>query len=191
MALLVGSRGWRRTAAAALAGSCLLWAPPDVHPEPSFSESHVKATFLFNLAKYVEWPADAFETPTAPIIIGVLRADAFKAELERVVAAKHIEGRPLSIRHVRTHPDMARCHMIFISASDQNDLGHILNHVTLLPVVTVGEDAQFMQHGGVINFVTKDDKIRLEINLDATRRAGLEISSKLLSVANVVRGRSK
>lgn len=157
--------------------------------ELTFSEYQVKAMFLFNFAKYVEWPSDVFTDTNAPITIGVLGENRFGDELQKVVAGKNVSGRTIVLRQVENANDASKCHILFISASEKNRLGEILGKIKGLPVLTVGETEQFTGQGGIINFMRKEDKVRLEIDLNAARQAKLQLSSKLLSVADVVKGK--
>ena len=153
------------------------------------TEYQVKAVFLFNFAKYVDWPAAAFTNASAPITIGVLGEDRFDDNLRRTVAGKTVNGRAFVIRHIAVDESTEGCHILFISDSEKKRLGEILDKIKARPVLTVGETGQFLESGGMINFVKKEGRIRLEINLDAARQAGLQISSKLLNVADAVKGK--
>src|SRR5712671_3441341 len=159
--------------------------------ETPLTEHQVKSLFLLNFAKYVDWPSDVFTAPDAPIVIGVLGEGKFGGELAKTVEGKSVQGRPILIRQIQTPEDSGKCHILFIGSSEKASLVEILNRIKTKPVLTVGETDQFMEQGGVINFVKKEGRVRLEINLEAARQAKLEISSKLLSVADVVKGKLK
>jgi hypothetical protein len=169
----------------------LLGLNPGFCGDSSFTEYQVKALFLLNFTKYVDWPPAAFAETNSPIIIGLYGEDKFGDALKQAVEGKTIGGRRIVIQPVEKGGDPGKCHMLFISDSETDHLGEILDKIKALPVLTVGETDQFMEQGGMINFVKKEGKIRLEINLDAARQAGLEISSKLLNVADVVKGKLK
>jgi hypothetical protein len=156
----------------------------------AFPEYKVKALFLFNFAKYVDWPEAAFPTPGSPIIIGLIGQDNFKDELNRAVEGKIVNGRAIVVKRVSTDPEMNACHILFVSSSEKSRLDEILGKTRHWPVLTVGELAQFLAKGGIVNFTLKDEKIRLEIDLDSARQAGVRISSKLLSVAEFVKGKT-
>ena len=158
--------------------------------ELSMTEYQVKALFLLNFTKYVDWPTNAFDETNAPIVIGLYGEDKFGDALKKAVEGKTINGRRLIIQPVEKNGDLGKCQMLFISDSEKDHLGEIMDKIKALPVLTVGETDQFMEHGGMINFVIKGGKVRLEINLDAARQAKLEISSKLLGVADVVKGKT-
>jgi hypothetical protein len=157
--------------------------------EPAMTEYQVKALFLLNFTKYVDWPPAAFAGTNSPIVIGVYGEDKFGDALTNAVEGKTISGRQIIIQPIEKDGDTGKCQMLFISDSEKNHLGEILDKIKVLPVLTVGESDQFLERGGMINFVKKEGKVRLEINLAAARQAKLEISSKLLGVADVVKGK--
>ena len=158
--------------------------------EPALNETQVKSLFLINFAKYVDWPPVAFDGAAAPIVIGLWKDDKFSEVLGQTVERKHVGGRRIVFRLIAAGDDTANCHILFIRDAQKTRLGEILGKTQGLPVLTVGEMDQFLESGGVINFVKKEGKVRLEINLAAARQAGLGLSSKLLSVADVVIGKA-
>ena len=160
----------------------------NVDASPSqFREYQIKAAFLYNFVKFVEWPAEAFGDDNAPIILGVLGEDPFGVALESV-EGKIVRGRELVIRRFKGVQDLDFSHILFISSSERARLTQILENLTGSSVLTVGEMAQFAELGGIINFTVRKNEIRFEINVDAAQRAGLQISSQLLRLAKVVRG---
>ena len=158
--------------------------------ETSLAEYRVKSLFLLNFAKYVDWPSNAFAGTNAPIAIGLIGDDKFAAELSKTVAGKTASGRRIVIQPIEKDDDFPKCHILFVAGSDKKRLGEILDEIKTLPVLTVGETEEFMQRGGVINFAKREGKVRLEINLNASRQAKLVISARLLSVADVVKGKA-
>lgn len=157
--------------------------------EASLSEYQVKALFLVNFAKYVEWPEKAFEDTNKPFVIGVVGENNFGPHLEKAIEGKNVSGRAIQILAVEKDDDLAKCHILFVSASEKKHLSEIVAKVKELPVLTVGEAEPFISQGGVINFTKKEGKVRLQIDLGAARKAKLQLSSKLLSVADSVTGR--
>jgi len=151
--------------------------------QTSMSEYQVKALFLLNFVKYVDWPAEA----SSPIVIGILGQDNFGDSLTDAVAGKNIDGRSIVIKHLSADNDPSGCTILFISSSETSRLSQILGKTSALPILTVGETESFLQNSGIINFTLQDGKIRLAINLKAAQKVNLQISSKLLSVADVVR----
>ena len=167
----------------------LLGITRDACGEVAFTEYQVKALFLLNFTKYVEWPAQALPQAGSPIVIGVMGDEQFGDQLKAVVTGKTANGRPIEVRHLGRDDDCPKCQILFISVSEKKHLAEILEKVKSAPVLTVGETEQFTHLGGIINFTNKEGRVRLEINLNAARLAKLELSSKLLSVADTVHGK--
>lgn len=165
--------------------------PPAAGGEVSLSEYQVKALFLLNFSKYVEWPASALGETNLPITIGVHGENKFGDDLRKTVAGKSIGGRSIAIRQIESADDLAKCHILFISDSESKHLPDILGRVKGLPVLTVGESEQFTEQGGIINLARKEGKVRLEVNLEGAAQAKLQINSKLLSLADTVKGKQK
>jgi hypothetical protein len=166
----------------------VLAAPEKIVETPSLSESQVKALFLFNFAKYVDWPTGVFPSDGSPIVIGVVGQDSFGDNFQKVTAGKSINGRQVVIKSVASAEEYKTCHILFVSASEKDHFSAILDAVKDNAVLTVGETDGFLSQG-MINFTKKASKIRLEINLKAAQDARLQLSSRLLSVADVVLGR--
>ncbi|MFC1735784.1 YfiR family protein [Candidatus Hydrogenedentota bacterium] len=155
--------------------------------QTSYEEYEVKAAFLFNFAKYVEWPEKAFADERDPIIVGVLGENPFKGRLEQIAKGKTIGERELVIRIFKRVQDIKKCHILFIGASERNNMTEILKTLEEGHILAVGETKEFALQGGIIGFTKEENKIRFEINADAAERAGLKISSKLLKLARIVK----
>lgn len=148
-------------------------------------EYQVKAAFLYNFAKFVEWPAGAFEKPQTPYSICVLGSDPFGEDLD-IAAAENVQGRKMMVRRLGDVKNAAGCHILFVSLSERRKLPAILQALGNAPTLTVGEDEDFVRAGGCLRFFVTDNKVRFEINVQATERARLKVSAKLLSLARVV-----
>ena len=148
-------------------------------------EYQVKAAFLYNFLKFVDWPAQSFESDSSPFIIGVLGDDRFNNAIDRAISGKTANGRRIVAKRLSSAKGMPYCHVLFISASERN-LAQILTN-TGPGVLTVGESERFTQSGGIINFTIIESKVRFEINQTAAERAGLRVSAKLLSLARTTR----
>jgi len=151
------------------------------------SEYQAKALFILNFVKYVDWPVTATPEEIRPIVIGILGDDHFNDNLTHAVEGKSIKGRDIRIEHFSAGDDLSGCTILFISSSENSQLNEILNKTGRLPILTVGEAESFLQNGCIVNFMLKEGKIRLAINLKAAQKANFQISSKLLSVADVVK----
>lgn len=152
-------------------------------------EYQIKAAFLYNFTKFVEWPAERFASATAPIVIGVFGRDPFGGELEKVVRDRKVNGRDLSIVLLRSLSEASAVHVLFVTTGEEKRFGSVAP-ASLAGVLTVSESAQFTPSQGVVNFTAVDDKVRFEINADAAECAGLKISAQLLKLAILVRKKS-
>jgi hypothetical protein len=150
-------------------------------------EYQVKAAFLFNFAKFVEWPAQAFNSHDEPFGICVLGPNPFGSSLDKVVQGKAVGNRQFVVREVRDAQQAGECHILFVSAAGWTRSRALLGEVNKCCVLTVGETGEFIPGGGMINLRLENARVRVEINPDAAERARLRISSKLLSLAEIRR----
>jgi hypothetical protein len=151
------------------------------------SEYQLKAVFLFNFAKFVEWPPQASGDTHDPFIICVLGDNPFGPSLDDVVSGKTVANRPISIREVSSPQQSQKCRILFISASERKRTRAILDALKGFSVLTVGDTEDFVANGGIVRFKVKDARVRIEIDAEAAERANLRISSKLLSLAEPAR----
>ena len=184
--------------AAALVALCCLVAPtlglgpagrsasPPHAGEDRTLEYRVKAAFLYNFVRFVEWP-DGQGGSDGPFVIGILGQDPFGPALDGAVRGKSVAGRPLVVRRLGSASEARGCHLLFMSAKLRRDLPRVLDELDAEGVLTVSELDTFLERGGMINFVIEGDRVAIDINLDAAREAGLDISSQLLRVARNVR----
>ena len=151
-----------------------------------FDEYKVKAAFLYNFARFVEWPAHAFKGPEDPLAICILGPDPFHGTLAQAVQGKTVEGRPFEVHQVSSD-DACTCHILFVAASGRKRLAASVDSLRGVGVLTIGESPGFAQEGGIINLKLESGKVRFEVNVEAAERAQLRISSKLLSLAEIVK----
>jgi hypothetical protein len=145
--------------------------------------TQIKAAFLYNFAKFVEWPPATFPEADSPIIIGLMEGDPMSPALD-VLAGKIVQGRKLIIKRSTRIDDLKKSQIFFTSISDLVQLRKNLATFHGLPVLTVTDEVKnFLSTGGVINFVTLEDRIRFEINSEMAQQSGLRISSHLLKLA--------
>lgn len=151
--------------------------------DSQLTESKLKAAFLFNFAKFVEWPPEAFAAKDTPVTIGVLGENPFGNDLAAIIRDKTINDRSIVVRPMNSVAAATNCHVLFICASEKARLPEILSSLGSASVLTVGDTEHFTETGGMINFVKQGNKVRFQINETAAKRAGLRISSKLLTLA--------
>jgi hypothetical protein len=149
-------------------------------------EFHVKAAFLYNFAQFVEWPPGAFETPESPLVIGILGLDPFGEILDAMVQGEKVNGHPLVVERFRTIGDVKRCHILFISGSEGPRTEQIAAALQGRSVLSVCDWEGLARRGAMVRFVMERNRVRLRINLESAKAAGLNISSKLLRSAETV-----
>lgn len=162
-------------------------APPGTRPGGSL-EYQVKAAYLLNFTRYVEWPPQALGAPDDPVSICVLGRDPFGSVLDATVRGRTAYGRPLAVRRIRAPSEAAGCHLVFISRETWGAQRELPRSLRSPGMLTVGESDDFAQEGGIIGFVIQNETVRFVVNAEARDRAGLRISSRMLSLAAAVYG---
>jgi YfiR/HmsC-like len=153
----------------------------------ALDEYQVKAAFLYNFAKFVEWPPEAFKTPRDPILVCVLGHNPFGNALEEAIRGKSIAGRTFAYRHVLDAESASACQILFVGSEESKHFRALLESLKPMGILTVGEAQGFAADGGVINFRLDDGRVHFEINVDAAEHEQLHISAKLLSLAQIVK----
>ncbi len=150
------------------------------------SEDQVKAAFLFNFARYVEWPANAFAGGAAPIRLCLIASRDFEAVVAQTVSGRSVGERPVEVEGIDGLGAAKGCHLLFLDAASGLAAPAVAEHLGALAIFTISDLPGFAAEGGIANFILVDSKIRFEINPSAARRAGLKISSALLRLAKLV-----
>lgn len=155
------------------------------------SEAQMKAAFLVNFPKYIEWPASAFAERGSPIVVAIYGDDKVINEFNQMIqGGRSIEGRQIVVKRINSEEEISSdCHIIYFAASERQHIPGALERIKGTSVLTVSEAENFLEKGGVINLIRKEQNLRLGINLAAAGQAKLRISSNLLSVADVVKGK--
>jgi hypothetical protein len=170
-----------------LCTSFLIWSAIVLSAQtPSSREYQVKAIFLFNFTQFVEWPANAFPAAQTPLEIGILGQDPFGSYLDQTISGEKANGHSLLVRRYHDIDDVKTCHILFISKTEENNMEEIVAALKGRNILTVSDAGNFIQQGGMIRFITVNNKIKLQINPEAAKAAGLTISSKLLTLAEIV-----
>jgi hypothetical protein len=175
----------RRACRAIALTAALLLALPSGSTSQTLDTDDVKAGFLFNFAKFVEWPADAMNA-ASPITIGVLGNDGVNDALRTIVKDKHIGGRAIAVRRTASIDDMAGLHVLFVGQGEKARITDVLKRLDGMAILTVSDVDRFCEQGGAIGLVREGNHVRFEVNLDAAERARLKVSSKLLTLARRV-----
>lgn len=148
-------------------------------------EYQVKAVFLFNFTQFVEWPKSEFPGPDAPLVVGILGPDPFSFYLDAVVRGEKALNHPIVVKRFEKLEDVKDCHVLFVGMRDLKTEA-VAKALKERRILTVGDSRDFSERGGMIGFVTREGKIRLQVNLKAVQAADLEVSSKLLRLAEIV-----
>jgi len=165
----------------------LLQIPALRAQHPKASEYQVKATYLYNFSRFVQWPANVTASQGDSFSICVIGQDPFGPALDAILTGETIEGKNVVAKRVAKPQDALTCRVLYISSSENSRLGEVLAGVDKAGVLTVSDIPQFSQRGGMIQFVMEGNKIRFEVNLTSAQDAGLTLSSDLLKVATAVR----
>jgi len=176
------TRRWLRTlvAGAAFLGSGCAAAVPEA------TEYDVKAAFIYNFARFTEWPSGAFEHPTDPIRICIIGDDPFGNTLEDIVRGKMLAQHSLVVARVGTPAGARDCHIAFVGRADDERLGSVIAAVRDRPVMTIGDTEYAAQRGAVLGFLIQNGRVRFAINTETAKRAGLVLSSQLMKLAILI-----
>jgi hypothetical protein len=148
-------------------------------------EYRVKAAFLYNIARFVDWPSAAFADGGAPVVVCVLGVDPFGTALDDALQGRTVKGRPVTIR--RSHDLATGCHVVFITFSEHKRVEDIIDRLGSTPVLSISEVDRFTQRGGIIGLTMEGAYVRFDINATAADRARLTMSARLLALASSVR----
>jgi hypothetical protein len=152
---------------------------------PVSREYELKAVFLFNFTQFVEWPPAAFSNVQAPLVIGVIGKNPFGTRLEDIVSGEKVNGHEVTVQYYNDAEEIGACHILFINLSDTQKRERAIEVLKGRNTLTVSDIPGFSAEGGMIRLFTRDNRIRFEVNLEASREAGLTISSKLLRLAKI------
>jgi hypothetical protein len=153
----------------------------------------VKAAYLLNFTKFVTWPAGAFQDDRSPIVVCIVGSDPFGPILDQTIKDKKVSGREIKIQRLPWRAGggvsaMKQCHVLYVSRSLGDETGDLIVALARMPVLLIGEGAEFAKQGGALGFILEEGKIVFWANKKATDAAGLQLSSQLLKLARPVEG---
>jgi hypothetical protein len=156
--------------------------------QPTARESDVKATLLFNLCNFVEWPAISLSNTNVPFVLAILGVDPFGNFLDELVKNERVYQKTIAVRRFRRVEEALDAQVLFISKSEQSRLQTILSVLKDRPILTVSDisGGAFSRLGGMIELITQKRTVQIHVNLDQARAAGLTLNAKLLQVAEIV-----
>jgi uncharacterized protein DUF4154 len=166
-------------------------APKTAAGQDSAGEYELKAAMLFNLTRFVEWPASAYANVQAPTVLCILGRDPFGDSLSSLASNPVAGGRAVQIRHISNDREFRTCHVVYIGSSERKSMTQILSTLKGVSVLTVGETAQFAARGGMIQFSLEEKQVHFEINVEAASDVDLKISSRLLVLARIVKDQNR
>jgi hypothetical protein len=169
-----------------VAGLLLLMCGSRLSGAQAVSEDQVKAAYLYSFAKFVEWPAGTFTSPSDPIRLCILNSRSFQTQLNKIAGNKQIAGHPVLVIFVQDAKQARGCQELFIDSSQNQETPQVIDALRGTSVLTVGETNSFVEQGGIINFIMQGDHVQFQVNQKAALQAGLHMSSQLLSVARRV-----
>jgi hypothetical protein len=176
----------------ALLLALLLWPLCLAAQSSPYTLYQLKALYLFNFAKYTEWPKEAFPDANSPFVLGILGQDPFRSDID-IIKGKTIKGRKLEIRKLRSVEEVKDCHLLFISSSETNNLPQILGALDHAHILTIAEADGFIEQNGMINLVPEQKSpgtqvVGFEINQAAAEKANLKMDTQLLKLAKRTKG---
>lgn len=163
---------------AVLAGGGAVTAQETIEPD-------VKATFLYNFTRFIEWPGRTTGDST-PFRVCAVADATMEGAIRRTVEGESVHGRPLVLSQPRTPQDAEGCQILYVGRSEHQRAAPLLAAVRDLPVLTVGDSSSFVEQGGAIQFVLVNNRVRFDVNLPSAQRANLKVSANLLRVARHV-----
>jgi hypothetical protein len=171
----------------ALGCTAALAASARAQQSPAAPAQEVEAAYLLNFTRYVDWPPGSFPDPEAPVNVCVLGENAFGGILRQTVQGRRSRGRPVRVLEPDSPSQAADCHVAFV-AGQPHEIKAWLTALRRSPALTVGDGPEFLRRGGMVAFVVVHQTLRFEIDAAAVRRAGLQISSRVLALATRVSG---
>jgi len=172
----------------AVAAACAFLAIPVLHAQnPRPTDYQVKATYLYNFGRFIEWPGKVAAAQGGSFTVCVLGQDPFGPSLDATLAGETIGGKTVVAKRISSAEESGDCQILFLSLTDDSRLNKIIADLDKKAVLTVSDMSQFVKRGGMVQFVLEGKKVRFEVNLTATQHAGLTLSSELLKVATAVK----
>jgi hypothetical protein len=150
-------------------------------------EYQLKAVFLFNFTQFVDWPSNVFENDRSPLVIGVIGENPFGSYLTQTVSGEKINGHPLTVQYFKNEEEIKSCHILFVNIHETKKLEQVLEAVKSRNILTVSDQPDFLKQDGMIKFVTNNNKIKLQINMEACKESKMVLSSKLLRLAEIIK----
>jgi hypothetical protein len=179
-------RKWRRLIVSCLALVAIARGSVARGQDDVEDEYEIRAEMIFNLAKFVEWPASKAGDPVSAFVICELGADSVTANLDKILRGQAVSGRPVAVRHLNKDSAAGGCHILYVAHADRKVFEQLAPELMKQAVLSVGYQDWFTSAGGVVSLPMVDDRIRIQVSLGVAQRSGLNFSSKLLRLATVL-----
>jgi hypothetical protein len=153
-------------------------------PRPT-GEYQLKAAFIYNFIRFIDWPSGSFGGGESPFVIGVLSDDVISAHINELVRGEKLGSRPIVVRKFSNPAEISQCHILFIGGQDVSQMKSLIHGMNRRGILTVSDAPNFAKMGGIVRFYKEANKLRLQINVDEAKISELTISSKLLSLSNI------
>jgi len=181
----------RQTRRASIFGIIACWvlliaSPNALSQKDEGAEYPVKLAFLYNFTKFIEWPPKSYPAPSAPLLICIVGHDPFSQVLEAELRTRNVDGHPVEVKTLKPNDKLSLCQIVFVPATEKQHVGRIVSGLRGSSTLTVGETDGFAVQGGIINLTVEANRVHFEVNRLAAERAGLKVSSGLLSIAKIV-----
>jgi hypothetical protein len=164
----------------------LMYSSPLPAQKPGSREYQLKAVFLFNFTQFVDWPSSSFGSEDSPLVIGVIGENPFGNFLEQTVSGENKNGHPVVVQYYQDEEEALSCHILFINTKEPKKHREVIAAMRGKNILTVSDVPDFTNQGGIVRFFTNNNKIKLQINLDACRATDIVPSSKLLRLAEII-----
>lgn len=155
-------------------------------------EAHVKAAFVYNFAKFTDWPPSVFMGPQSPMTLCLNRSKNNHFNAFTVLEGRLVQGRPLQVKLISRVDEIKACHLLYISDAEDKFLSEAIRATSHLPILTVSDDDGFIESGGMIGLIVVNSGIQFEVNQEAAKRVNLNLSAQLLKLAkNIIDAKGK
>ncbi len=152
-----------------------------------FTEYEVKAAYIFNFTKFIDWPEASFDNSASPYVLGIYGNDPFGDIIKKIIGNRQSNRRKWVVKYYNRPEQIKKCHVLFITDVKNSEVNQLLESIKDKPILSVGDEVnQFCEQGGIINFTQKNSSKRFEINNKEAKKAGLSISSKLLMLSKII-----
>jgi hypothetical protein len=162
----------------------ILLLTPTTAAAQDVMEPDLKAAFIYNFAKFTEWPADAVATG-APLVFCVLGDAAISDTLAQLVEGRTLAGHRIDVSRREPDGSLKGCHIAYLSRLKAGQAAQVVSGLRDAPVLTLSDAEGFTQQGGMAQFYFEHGQLRFNVQLASARRARLQISSRLLALATI------